>query len=198
MGNARKRDNGQSRKKAMTLYKLMPNIGGPNRTVSLEAAEKRTDRINGSSATTAKSKLLENWQTRWERQGNPWTKRLIPDVTKWCNRKHGEVNHYFTQILTGHGIFNTFRHRIGKSTSPRCWFCDAEDTAEHTLMECPRWETERTDMEAKLERKQTPDNFLDTVTHTEDAWDAVDKYSNRIMKEKAKIERQKNEEHRQA
>lgn len=187
--------------------KLAIRVTGAYRTVSLEAvlvvagmpplellAEERADRLNGISVTTARNKLLQDWQQRWERQGNTWTKRLIPDVAAWYSRKHGEVNHHFTQVITGHGVFNTFRHRIGKSTSPRCWFCDDEDTAEHTLMNCKRWEAERTLMETEAGRELTVEGFLDFVTQAEAAWKAVDKFTSSVMKNKAKIERQKEEQ----
>lgn len=47
-----------------------------------------------------------------------------------------------TQIITGHGCFGTFLHRIGKVPTPECGFCDSgvNDDAQHTLQACHAWE----------------------------------------------------------
>ena len=61
------------------------------------------------------------------------------------------MNHYVMQILTGHGIFNKHRCRIGKETNSRYWDCgDDPDDAEHVLSKCPRWIGERAAPEIDL------------------------------------------------
>jgi hypothetical protein len=67
---------------------------------------------------------------------NPYnyTKRLIDDPLIFYRTKRG-VNYQVIQILTGHGIFNWYRHRIGKETHISCWNCGAIlDDAEHLNM----------------------------------------------------------------
>ncbi|XP_033307825.1 uncharacterized protein LOC117209679 [Bombus bifarius] len=45
-----------------------------------------------------------------------------------------------TQVLTGHGCFGEYLHRIGKEANARCHHCDASvDSAQHTLEYCPAW-----------------------------------------------------------
>lgn len=63
----------------------------------------------------AREMILDDWQTRWnEESRGRWTARMIPNIRRWINRKDGEVNYYLTQLLTGHGYFKDFLHKIGK------------------------------------------------------------------------------------
>ncbi|XP_046869189.1 uncharacterized protein LOC124461774 [Drosophila willistoni] len=52
---------------------------------------------------------LTNWQ-RIGRDSNhgSWTRRLLPDIRQWLNRKHGQTDFYLTQLLTGHGCFKSY------------------------------------------------------------------------------------------
>lgn len=44
------------------------------------------------------------------------------------------------QILTGHGIYNSYCKRIDKEVETKCWNCeDPNDDAEHVLFVCPKW-----------------------------------------------------------
>ncbi|KAJ8953123.1 hypothetical protein NQ317_001068 [Molorchus minor] len=93
--------------------------------------------------------MVERWQHKWN-NGNygRWTFALIPDIKDWINRPHGEVVHYLTQALSGHGNFRKIpvyeRRRVD---SDECVYCKAVDDAEHTLFRCYRWEEARTAFE---------------------------------------------------
>ncbi|KMQ88867.1 reverse transcriptase [Lasius niger] len=60
---------------------------------------------------------------------------ILPSLALWLSREHGGITFHATQLLTGHGCFASYLHRIGKVASPVCEHCDynQEDTAEHTL-----------------------------------------------------------------
>ena len=62
--------------------------------------------------------------------------RLIPNLTEWINRGHGEVNHYTCQVLTGHGSFGGNLKNIGKIESVVCWYCKkgVEENVEHAIL----------------------------------------------------------------
>ncbi|XP_070132570.1 uncharacterized protein [Drosophila bipectinata] len=50
----------------------------------------------------ARATSLSNWQRRWEASSKGrWMFRLIPDVGVWTGRKHGQVDIYLTQALSG-------------------------------------------------------------------------------------------------
>ena len=85
---------------------------------------------------------LRLWQERWDSSTKGrWTHRLIPDITKWVTRQHGEVGYYITQLLTGHGCFRAYLHRFKRSDSPNCHHCgDATEDMEHVFFRSPFYE----------------------------------------------------------
>lgn len=45
---------------------------------------------------------MDIWQQGWdENLEGKWTQSLIRDLTPWLQRKHGEVDYYLIQFLTG-------------------------------------------------------------------------------------------------
>ena len=54
-------------------------------------------------------------------------------------------------LLTGHGIFNYYRHRIGKESHISCWDCGNDlDDAEHVCFKCSKWMVERTALKSEV------------------------------------------------
>ena len=69
-------------------------------------------------------RLVEKWQTRWNGdQSGRWTHRLIPELTTWLDRKHGQVGFYLMQALSGHGCFNAYLKRFRKRDDESCRYC---------------------------------------------------------------------------
>lgn len=46
------------------------------------------------------------------------------------------MSYQAVQLITGHGNFRAYLHRIGRRDDPNC-DCGAEDTAGHVLFDCP-------------------------------------------------------------
>ncbi|XP_052740749.1 putative 115 kDa protein in type-1 retrotransposable element R1DM [Bicyclus anynana] len=81
---------------------------------------------------------LKEWEREWSGAGKgSWTRELIPDLKAWLHRKHGEVDRWLTQALSGHGVLNTYLFAIGKAPHEKCYFCGEEDNPRHALFECP-------------------------------------------------------------
>ena len=89
-------------------------------------------------------RLVQKWQTRWHGdQTGRWTHRLIPELTTWLDRKHGQVGFYLAQALLGHGCFNAYLKRFKKRDEDSCRYCDSlVENAEHALFVCARWGAE--------------------------------------------------------
>lgn len=132
----------------------------------------------------AHNHCMEQWQQKWddETRGR-WTKRLIPHLTEWIDRNHGEVDYYMTQFLTGHGYFRKFLHRIGVANSAMCLFCNENDDVLHTFFVCERWHTLRRDLEASL-GEITPDNIIQVMLHSEEAWNQVAIFIEAVLRQK--------------
>ncbi|XP_025158372.1 uncharacterized protein LOC112589408 [Harpegnathos saltator] len=58
-------------------------------------------------------------------------------LPEWAGRRGCGLSFHLVQILTGHGCFGKYLHRIGKEPTTRCHHCPAlMDTTLHTLAEC--------------------------------------------------------------
>ena len=96
-----------------------------------------------------------------------WTAKLIGELSTWFNRRHGQVNYYLTQMLTGHGLFCAYLHRMGKVGSPQCRYCGAPNNdALHTFFHCGRWVLERGRIEDAL-GQISPDNIVGVMLQCE-------------------------------
>ena len=67
-------------------------------------------------------------------------------------------------MLTGHGCFGEYLHRIGKEATARCHYCDASmDSAQHTLEYCPAWAQSRRDFIAEIGWDLSPPAILEAL-----------------------------------
>lgn len=127
---------------------------------------------------------LQEWQGRWSRERyGRWTAILIPDVISWYRIEHGETNYYLTQLLSGHGYFQEYLHRMGKTESPRCIYGDGRiDDAQHTFFECPRWREERHVLERDLNVEAvTTENFQGIMMSSASNWTCMATFARRLL-----------------
>ncbi|GJQ86366.1 hypothetical protein Trydic_g4941 [Trypoxylus dichotomus] len=141
------------------VFVIWINIDGNERADKL-AKEAAADADDGTllayafaSEKTVKSAIAKEsqreWQTRWENAANGrWTKRFIGDANKF-GKLRVALSYQATQLVTGHGNFGAYLHRIGRRDSANCE-CGEEDTAGHVLFDCPYTEDwrSRTETEA--------------------------------------------------
>lgn len=102
--------------------------------------------------TSERDITLNCWQRNWS-QGNKaeWTRTIIPDLRRWLDRPKKNGTYHMTQFLTGHGCFQQYLHRIGKTPSAECLLCGhPTDTAKHAILECPHWAESRNGVAAYL------------------------------------------------
>ena len=62
------------------------------------------------------------------------------------------MNYYVTKLLSGHGDFRKYLHRMGKTASPYCLYEKGQiiDDAEHTVFECTRWQSYRSELTSTI------------------------------------------------
>jgi hypothetical protein len=126
-----------------------------------------------------RAESLAKWQREWDSSTNGrWTYRLIPVLSVWLNRKHGEVNFQLTQFLSGHGCFRQYLHRFGHATSPMCPEClKIVETPEHVIFECPRFEEVRSVLSPAI----TVENVVNEMCKDLEAWSSVSHVIAQIM-----------------
>lgn len=143
----------------------------------------------------AREKLIEKWQNRWEEEETGrWTHRLIPNITAWIKRTHGEIGYYLTQAMTGHGKFESYLYRFKRTITPECKQCGySEDDAEHTIFHCRAWSNERGILEETLGTEITVANLVGLMLDGVTEWNAVQTYVTKVLKEKERQEKERYE-----
>lgn len=111
-------------------------------------------------------------------------------------RGWGGLSFHLTQLLlSGHGCFEAYLHRIGKqSAGEYCAHCgDVEDTAEHTLSWCSSWVFERLDLKRSLGMEDIIvlpfPRVIEEALKSVDAWRALSKFASVVMRRKEDAEK---------
>ena len=119
--------------------------------------------------TTMKYKLKEKWQKQWEdeRTGR-WLYRIQRKVSMM--RSKGKTQREETIIYRlpfGHTRLNSTSFKIGNHNSVRCQFRHQEESLEHDLIYCQKYDAERKELILNL--KEIKVNY--------DSWDLLQRSS---------------------
>lgn len=156
--------------------------------IALLAAERREIYQNKAVLNKAKMKedvrtrTLASWQISWEQEHRGrWTARLIGHLRLWTDRQHGEIDYYLAQLLSGHGYFRSYLHRIGKSASAECLYCPGSaDSAEHTFFECGQWWQSKLELEIET-GPVTADNIVEVMLERSEQWNLVSQWTRSVL-----------------
>ncbi|XP_077289984.1 uncharacterized protein LOC143913841 [Arctopsyche grandis] len=97
---------------------------------------------------------------------------------------------HLTRLLTEHGCFGKYLHRIKKEAETKCYHYEAEvDDAEHTLFVYPAWAEEREGMEEI--GATSPENLGKKLIEKMDAWVIIDTFASTVMRKKEAHERER-------
>ncbi|KYB29499.1 hypothetical protein TcasGA2_TC032967 [Tribolium castaneum] len=139
------------------------------------ALERRATFKRAENRKAEREKTIRQWKDRWDKESrHSWTKRLIPEIEPWQTRRHGLLDFYITQMMTGHGCFSSYLSRIEREATEDCWYCDCtRDDAEHTFFDCPRWTEERSEAEHILGAFPEPETLVGEMLKDERTWKAT-------------------------
>lgn len=136
-----------------------------------------------------RKRTMEKWNRRWKEDVNNWTKKLCADLST-INRKVLRNGFRTTQLLTGKGVFNSYRKAIGKCDTDTCWYCPGyEDTPEHTLFECRNWTEQRAKLTRVVSEFRPDGELLARLTESEETWRAFENFAEEVMGAKEEEER---------
>lgn len=100
----------------------------------------------------ATNKLNNRWQQRWNITNNgEITKHYFKTVID-KNKSNIKLTQQTTQLITGHGKFNKYLKKIGKTNNENCEVDGVEDDVQHVIFKCKRYETARHKADLKLAR----------------------------------------------
>lgn len=154
--------------------------------------EKRGEGDRNRVARLEREQTLSSWQESWamEHRGR-WTARLIPDIAAWTGRRHGEVNYFLTQFLSGHGLFYQYLHKMRIVDSPICLHCAGlEDSVYHTFFECTKWTNERRSLEGEIGAPGplSPEHLMEKMLANPSYWRSTDGYVREVLSSKMRLE----------
>ncbi|CAK1598932.1 unnamed protein product [Parnassius mnemosyne] len=140
--------------------------------------------------------LMATWRERLlqPRAGHATIAAIRPLFEEWLERRHGVLTFRLTQVLTGHGVFGRFLHRIGREETPGCYHCEdrPEDTVEHTVEVCPAWAEHRRVLVAVIGGGDlSRPALVEAMVRSETEWDAVTTFCEAVMLAKEVAEREK-------
>ncbi|XP_049698974.2 uncharacterized protein LOC126055098 [Helicoverpa armigera] len=120
-----------------------------------------------------------------------WTLDAVgPVLNGWLDRRHGCLSMRLVQVLSGHGCFGSYLHRIGREETPQCHHCEATgDTAEHTFQVCPSWAEPRRALMAVVGNDLSLPSVIAAMLAGEETWEAVASFCEDIMSQKEAAER---------
>jgi len=141
----------------------------------------------------ARQRLVAAWSA-WLCRPYVATKRVVaavqPRLVSWLERGWGGLTYRATQMLTGHGCFGAYLCRIGRERTTHCHHCGAdEDSAQHTLEECPAWTRQRRVLAAVVGGDLSLPAVIGAVVGSEGSWRGFLAYCEEVLLIKEEAER---------
>lgn len=114
------------------------------------------------------------------------------NTRKWIRSSQGELTYYSYQVLSGHGQFQTYMTKIGKTQVDICVLCvlGMKDGVEHTLPHCQALKAVRDkQVHREVTTKDGTKEMVDLMTNDRTNWAKVTAFFDDIMKRKGQLER---------
>ncbi|XP_046978124.1 uncharacterized protein LOC124543846, partial [Vanessa cardui] len=205
---------------ASALSRLLPNLGGPNsscrrlymgvvRSMALYAAPVWADALTARNVAALRRpqramavRMIRGYRTISFEAASllagspPWDLEAKLLASEWLTRSHGALSFRLTQVLTGHGCFGRYLCRIGREPTSQCHHCGdgRDDTALHTLAECPAWAEQRRDLVAAVgvaAGNLSLPAVVSAMVRSEAGWSAVATFCEEVMLAKEAAERER-------
>lgn len=151
--------------------------------------------------------VTERWKSHARRSTvRMWTERLAdptagrrtveavrPVLSSWLDRRHGRLTFRLTQVLSGHGCFGKYLCRIARrEPTTECHHCGGgEDTAQHTLEDCPSWAERRRVLRIAIGADLSLPTVAKAMVESEESWTAVLSFCEDVMAQKETAERER-------
>lgn len=139
-----------------------------------------------------REETVAKWQRCWESntEDAAWTRTLIVDLRKWIKCEHRNLDFFLTQFLSGHGAFRAYLKKMGLTQEDQCIYCGMQDTAEHAILTCDRWEIWREELETAVGEKVDRNNVIEIMQRSKKCWEKIRTFVGKTMQQKKKEERE--------
>ncbi|XP_045518621.1 uncharacterized protein LOC123710642 [Pieris brassicae] len=125
--------------------------------------------------------------------GHRTVEAIRPVLSNWANRKSGALTFRLVQVLTGHGCVGRYLHDIVRQIpTPSCLECGADDdTAQHTLEDCPQWSQLRHNLCFVVGNNLALPCVVEKMVGSDEVWNAVVSFCEHVMLQKETAERER-------
>ncbi|XP_026830962.1 uncharacterized protein LOC113563492, partial [Ooceraea biroi] len=159
-----------------------------------ERGARLTARAKEVLGRQARQQALLAWQRQLSdptiRSGRRVAEAVHPCLAEWLDRDRGGVTFRMAQVLSGHGCFGEYLSRIGRERGPRCHHCGADqDTAQHTLEECPAWAERRRVLVNEIGGDLSLPAIVREIVGSERSWKAFSSFCEEVISRKEEAER---------
>lgn len=137
-------------------------------------------------------RVIQDWRTDLDRaeMGGYTISAILPVLTKWLEKKRGPLSFRLVQVITGHGCFGKYLHRIRREPTPACHHCQGDnDDAAHTLAACPAWAEERRHLVAAFGTDLGLPEVIKKAVDDLDKWTVLTRFCGVVMRLKEEAER---------
>jgi len=140
-----------------------------------------------------RQRLVAAWSA-WLCRPTVPSKRIVaavqPRLADWLERRWGGITFRSAQMLTGHGCFGAYLCRIGRERTARCHHCShEEDSAQHTLEECPAWAEQRRVLVTVVGYDLSLPAVINAMLQSERSWVGFLKFCEEVLVKKEEAER---------
>lgn len=159
-------------------------------------------RLTVSCMKTIRKQEHEKMMVKWRKKlivkagtGRDFNMEILSCMKEWVCRGHGELTYEATQLITGHGCFKGYTHRIGKTEDGICSFCrnDWEDFL-HVLFDCSEWREEREVMKEFGGTVESLGALMRRMLSHPQKWRALLDFAVRVIERKSEVEREEQAE----
>ncbi|XP_039761278.1 uncharacterized protein LOC120634611 [Pararge aegeria] len=154
--------------------------------------------VIGRAQRMAARRMRDRWKSSLADAlyGKRTIEAIRPVLGLWSRRKHGVLSYRLVQVLTSHGCFGHYLYRVARrEPTPTCHECGAvDDTAQHTLEECSKWDTQRRTLVAAIGGDLSLPSVVLAMLSSEASWDAVADFCEEVILQKEAAERVREED----
>ncbi|CAF4894566.1 unnamed protein product [Pieris macdunnoughi] len=154
-------------------------------------AEPATETIR-SWRLDACQRVILDWRAEFDgaQMGRYTVSAILPVLNEWLERKRGSLTFRLVQVISGHGCFGKYLHRIRREPTSACHHCqELVDDAAHTLAACPAWAEERRNLVAAFGTDLSLSTIIKKAVADLEKWTVLSTYCGVVMLCKEQAER---------
>lgn len=141
----------------------------------------REPTIMARNESEAEEWAIEEWQTRWNLSTKGrHTFNILPSIRQRMQLDHLQIDHFMSQLLTGHGDFAAKLHSFNLTPHSFCE-CGHQETVEHVLTSCNNYTEARMQWLNDLNERHATIEILKAAITTKSGYKATQEMWKKVL-----------------